>query len=62
MGGGVGGAGGADVAALHVADYEQAELAGLLDQAVVGFDAFPQIFLEAGGLEFHDRHVRGNGL
>src|SRR5689334_13164775 len=60
MRGGVGFAGGADVAALHVADYQEAQVLGFGNQVVVGFYAFPEIFFEVGRLEFHDRDVRGD--
>ena len=62
MGGGVGTGGRADVAAFHVADDDQAKLARFLNQAVVRLDAFPEVFIELGGLELDDREVRRDEL
>src|SRR5437867_1616674 len=60
--GGVRAAGRADVAALHVADHEQAEFLRLLDQAVVRLDAFPEIFFEVRRLELHAGDDRRDDL
>lgn len=52
--GGVGRGGGSDVAAFDVADDEESEFFGFLDEREVGFDAFRVVFFEIGGLEFDD--------
>ena len=60
--GGVGGGGRADVATFDVADDEEAEVDGFLDQVEVGADALGVELLEIGRLKFHAGDEWGDGL